>query len=1078
VDKSLLVGSPAGTKNLLVVVGDPNSPEFDPNADVASMDLALDVSTLYQNQGPWAVSPPYLLGRSQTDSIASSGCGLVSLVMALNSAGVATDPIQLNQQLTASPNGYVGTDSINWGPATAIAAFSANQPTVQWHPSNVSDDQGLRDLITKYAAPVIVSVTNPTTGHQHFVLVTGLDGDTFYINDPGYAGRTTLDSYNDSFQARGYVSDPQSDLSQFYLATSSLSPALTLSVEDSAGSVTGVPPGASGAVTQIPNSIYFLDGPVEDLTGQNPGDTTTQFVYMSRPEDGTYKVEASGAGAYTLAVSGVSPVGQPTQASVVWGLASSNSPGKVTIDLAGGAATVVGSSFSNLSAPTITSGTASATISGTLNSNASGQNVPAGETVQVTLNGVTETATLDGNDDFETTFDTSALTVANSPYTIAFSYAGDANFSSATGGSTLTVNPVPTPSFSNLSAPTITYGTAWTAIAGNLNGNAGGQVVPAGETVEVTLNGVTQAAILDSSDNFFTTFGTSTLGVAGSPYTISFSYPGDSAFASATASSALTVQQATPSFAHLSTPTILAGTASTTISGTLGANANGQIVPAGEAVQVTLNGVTQNATLDGNDNFSTTFDTSTLTTANSPYTIAFSYAGDGNFTTAVDSSAFTVVQMGTPSFSNLSAPTIIVGAASTTISGILNSNVAGQMVPAGEAVQVTLNGVTQRATLDSNDDFSTTFDTSTLGVPGSPYTIAFSYAGDGNFNPASDSSNLTVRQASPSFSGLSTPTITVGTASIAISGTLDANASGQIVPAGETVQVTLNGITQNATLDANDNFSTTFDTSALNVAGSPYTIGLSYAGDATFTPATGSGTLTVVSAIRPGFDSTTFLPNDDGTYPANGPESATPPGTPVAQPLGFDVNFYGLTFDQVYINNNGNVTFDAPQSDFTPFDLTSTSREIIAPFFADVDTRFAGSPVRFGAGTIDGHPALGVTWENVDYFYSDPSHSNRDSFQLVLIDRSDIKPGDFEFEFNYDKIQWEAGEASGSDANGLGSNTTTLASPALSNARLSGPLEPTTLASPGDVLRAARLRDARRLPRLQHHNRTDPQQPQ
>ena len=40
-----------------------------------------------------------------------------------------------------------------------------------------------------------------------------------------------------------------------------------------------------------------------------------------------------------------------------------------------------------------------------------------------------------------------------------------------------------------------------------------------------------------------------------------------------------------------------------------------------------------------------------------------------------------------------------------------------------------------------------------------------------------------------------------------------------------------------------------------------------------------------------------------------------------------------------------------------------------------------------------------------------------------MIDRSDIGAGDFDFEFNYDQILWEAGTASGSDANGLGGNS-------------------------------------------------------
>ena len=69
-----------------------------------------------------------------------------------------------------------------------------------------------------------------------------------------------------------------------------------------------------------------------------------------------------------------------------------------------------------------------------------------------------------------------------------------------------------------------------------------------------------------------------------------------------------------------------------------------------------------------------------------------------------------------------------------------------------------------------------------------------------------------------------------------------------------------------------------------------------------------------------------------------------------------------------------------------------------------------------GTGSVDGHLAFGVNWINVGYFNSNTDKLNR--FQLILIDRSDTGPGNFDFEFNYDKIQWETGDADGSG--GLG----------------------------------------------------------
>jgi len=161
--------------------------------------------------------------------------------------------------------------------------------------------------------------------------------------------------------------------------------------------------------------------------------------------------------------------------------------------------------------------------------------------------------------------------------------------------------------------------------------------------------------------------------------------------------------------------------------------------------------------------------------------------------------------------------------------------------------------------------------------------------------------------------------------------------------------------------------------------------------------------------VQPGFNSSTLPPNDDGSTGLVG--------------IGFTTNFFGTDYTQLYVNNNGNVTYDGPLSTFTPFSLLSTSRVIIAPFFADVDTRAAGNPVTYGAGVFDTHTAFGVNWVDVDYFSSSSTHTNRNSFQLILVDRSDVGAGDFDIVFNYDQIQWETGQASGSDANGLGGNS-------------------------------------------------------
>ena len=155
---------------------------------------------------------------------------------------------------------------------------------------------------------------------------------------------------------------------------------------------------------------------------------------------------------------------------------------------------------------------------------------------------------------------------------------------------------------------------------------------------------------------------------------------------------------------------------------------------------------------------------------------------------------------------------------------------------------------------------------------------------------------------------------------------------------------------------------------------------------------------------NPGFNRNNIPANDDGSSPL--------------VPLGFTINFFGQSRSSCFVNNNGNITFDSALPSFTPFGLESVHREIIAAFFADVDTRAHGSRlVTYGNDTINGHNAFGVNFINVGYFNTKDDKLN--SFQLILIDRSDLGSGNFDLEFNYAAIRWETGAASGG-VGGLG----------------------------------------------------------
>ena len=157
--------------------------------------------------------------------------------------------------------------------------------------------------------------------------------------------------------------------------------------------------------------------------------------------------------------------------------------------------------------------------------------------------------------------------------------------------------------------------------------------------------------------------------------------------------------------------------------------------------------------------------------------------------------------------------------------------------------------------------------------------------------------------------------------------------------------------------------------------------------------------------------------------------------------LGFTANINGTNYTQTFVNNNGNITFNNPLGTFTPSAISSGAfGPIIAAYFADVDTRAPGSdPVRYGSAMLGGHNVFGVNYINVGVFASLPIFN---SFQMILTDRSDIAVGDFDIQFNYDRIVWESGQASGSNASGLGGTSALVGywTSASSNATLPGSL--------------------------------------
>lgn len=147
-----------------------------------------------------------------------------------------------------------------------------------------------------------------------------------------------------------------------------------------------------------------------------------------------------------------------------------------------------------------------------------------------------------------------------------------------------------------------------------------------------------------------------------------------------------------------------------------------------------------------------------------------------------------------------------------------------------------------------------------------------------------------------------------------------------------------------------------------------------------------------------------MLPNDDNSSPL------------ISLPFTFD--FYGNTYNSVFINNNGNVSFQAPYITWSANSFPDSTYNMIAPFWADVDTR--GGYDSLGNSLGNGGSvwykvtptALIVNWDNVGYFNM---HNDLvSSFQLIITNGSDsLVSAGGNVSFCYQDMQWTTGDASG-----------------------------------------------------------------
>src|SRR5277367_5151003 len=176
------------------------------------------------------------------------------------------------------------------------------------------------------------------------------------------------------------------------------------------------------------------------------------------------------------------------------------------------------------------------------------------------------------------------------------------------------------PVFTSAASTTFTVGTPGTFVV-SATGFPTPSIIAAALPPGITLNTVT--GILSGTPT--------TAGISHVTFTAT------NTVASTPQSFTLTVAKGTTAFVALtSSQAIPFGTASVNLSGTIAAGSASP--PSGATVTITINGVSQPATIGANGVFAATFNTATIPASASPYPITYSYGGDTNFATVSNSS--------------------------------------------------------------------------------------------------------------------------------------------------------------------------------------------------------------------------------------------------------------------------------------------------------------------------------------------------------------------------------------------------------------------------------------------------------
>ncbi|MCG8617610.1 MAG: FecR domain-containing protein, partial [Desulfobacterales bacterium] len=174
--------------------------------------------------------------------------------------------------------------------------------------------------------------------------------------------------------------------------------------------------------------------------------------------------------------------------------------------------------------------------------------------------------------------------------------------------------------------------------------------------------------------------------------------------------------------------------------------------------------------------------------------------------------------------------------------------------------------------------------------------------------------------------------------------------------------------------------------------------------DDTSTPENGDTSLTNNLGGDSGFGENNVTRTDDSSSDEIDLSQVFPDG----------LNIYGQTYNSVYVNANGTISFGSSNSDYTPQALSNNDSgrpTMVMVYWGDVETNLvpdSETPGVNSTGTnliyydLDSdNNTFTATWDDVGY-YSDKI-DKLNAFQVQLVDAGN---GDFDILFRYENINW------------------------------------------------------------------------